>query len=293
MSFGYQVLGFGSGASGRAPYTLSYLVIGGGGGGGGQGGAGAGGGGYRNSYAADTYSGRNSSIETAPTVATGIVLTIDIGAGGGINDPSNGSQGESTVITGTGFSTITSLGGGYGNHSGPGQSGGCGGGAGFLSTSGGAGTAAQGFDGGHGLGHASPYAGGGGGGTSQDGAVTPSPSVGGAGGNGLASTITGTSVTRGGGGGGSARTGGSAGAGGTGGGGPGGTGSTGTAGTGNSGGGGGAGGHFTAAGIGGSGVVILRMPLASYSGVVTGSPGEATDGADKVLTFTGDGTYTT
>ena len=34
MSFGYQVLGFGSGVSGGAPYDIEYLILGGGGGGG-------------------------------------------------------------------------------------------------------------------------------------------------------------------------------------------------------------------------------------------------------------------
>jgi hypothetical protein len=32
------------------------------------------------------------------------------------------------------------------------------------------------------------------------------------------------------------------------------------------------------------------MPLASFSGGTTGSPTEATDGTDKVLTFTASGT---
>ncbi len=43
---------------------------------------------------------------------------------------------------------------------------------------------------------------------------------------------------------------------------------------------------------GGSGVVILRMPTASYSGTTTGSPSVSTSGSDTILTFTGSGSYT-
>jgi hypothetical protein len=45
---------------------------------------------------------------------------------------------------------------------------------------------------------------------------------------------------------------------------------------------------------GGSGVVILRMPDASYSGTTTGSPTVTTgvDGTDTVLVFTASGSYT-
>jgi hypothetical protein len=45
-------------------------------------------------------------------------------------------------------------------------------------------------------------------------------------------------------------------------------------------------------GAGGSGVVILRVPTANYSGTTTGSPTVTTDGSDKVLVFNGDGSYT-
>ena len=46
-------------------------------------------------------------------------------------------------------------------------------------------------------------------------------------------------------------------------------------------------------GAGGSGVVILSMPSASFSNTTTGSPTEATSGSNKILTFTGSGTYVT
>ena len=49
----------------------------------------------------------------------------------------------------------------------------------------------------------------------------------------------------------------------------------------------------TAAHEGGSGVVILSMPDANYSGTTSGSPTVATGVSGKtVLTFNGDGSYT-
>ena len=47
MSFGYRVLGFGSGGAGAATYNVQYLIVAGGGGGGNDAGGGAGAGGYR------------------------------------------------------------------------------------------------------------------------------------------------------------------------------------------------------------------------------------------------------
>ena len=66
-------------------------------------------------------------------------------------------------------------------------------------------------------------------------------------------------------------------------------------GTTNTGGGGGAGGNESTSastGAGGSGIVILRMLSANYSGTISGSPTESTDGDYKVLKYTGDGSYT-
>jgi hypothetical protein len=125
--------------------------------------------------------------------------------------------------------------------------------------------------------------------------------IGGVGGVGLASSITGSSVFRGGGGGGgsNAVNFGHA-AGGNGGGGDGG----GSNGTGNwdlSGengdtntGGGGGGFHLGPGSTGGSGVVILRMSASSYSGTTTGSPtvDSSTVAGTTILTFNGDGSYT-
>ena len=62
------------------------------------------------------------------------------------------------------------------------------------------------------------------------------------------------------------------------------------------GGGGGTGGRNSApnqaGGAGGSGVVILKIPTASFTNTTTGSPQSATDGDFTILTYTGDGTYT-
>ena len=38
--------------------------------------------------------------------------------------------------------------------------------------------------------------------------------------------------------------------------------------------------------------MILRMLTTNYTGTTTGSPVVTTDGSYKVLTFTGDGSYT-
>ena len=72
-------------------------------------------------------------------------------------------------------------------------------------------------------------------------------------------------------------------------------GAAGTNGTANTGGGGGGQGDGTDfdSGQGGVGIIILRMLTAHYSTTVTGSPTVAVDGSHTVVTFTGDGSYTT
>jgi hypothetical protein len=65
---------------------------------------------------------------------------------------------------------------------------------------------------------------------------------------------------------------------------------SGSANTGN--GGSGAGASGGTSGAGGSGVVILRLPTAQYSGTTTGSPTVTTDGSDTVIKFTSSGSYT-
>ena len=259
-------------------YGIDYLVLGGGGSGGdctspSRFGGGGGAGGLRTSYG--TVSGRASTAENPLMVTSGHTLTITVGAGasGGVTtDNTAGTQGSSSSITGTaGITTITALGGGGGggNEVG-GTSGGCGGGGSESNGVGKSGTIGQGFDGG--TGSESGDRGGGGGGTGANGTGTN-------GGAGTSVNITGSAVTYGGGG----ATSGSGGSGG------GGAGST--NGTANLGGGGGAAGSQT--GAGGSGVVILRIPTANYSGTTTGSPTVTTNGDFKVIKFTSSGTYTT
>ena len=48
----------------------------------------------------------------------------------------------------------------------------------------------------------------------------------------------------------------------------------------------------TTSGAGGSGVVILRVPTANYSGTTSGSPTVTTVGTEKVIVFNADGSYT-
>ena len=40
-----------------------------------------------------------------------------------------------------------------------------------------------------------------------------------------------------------------------------------------------------------SGVVILKIPTADYSGVTTGSPTVTTSGTDTIVKFTGSGSF--
>ena len=291
-------------------YTVDFLVIAGGGGGGRESflsgtGGGGGAGGYRNSYSTESSGGGGSS-ETSLSLTPGETYTITVGAGGAIYGThptgAQGGDGNNSIISGSGITTITSIGGGGGgggaSSSADGRNGGSGGGAGGNYTVG-AGTANQGFSGGNGQTGGSGNAGGGGGGAGAIGG-TGASSNGGAGGSGLSSSITGSSVARGGGGGGSNEGAGTPGAGGTGGGGTGANssaGTPGTSGTVNTGGGGGGLYNSLAAGVGttgGSGVVILRMTDANYSGTTTGSPTVTTGvgGTDTVLVFNASGSYT-
>jgi hypothetical protein len=296
---------FGTQSLDPVSYSADFLVIAGGGSGGFVGSSGnrtggAGAGGYRNSYSTETSGGGGSS-ESSLTFIAGTVYTITVGAGGAsATSIGRGNTGIDSSISGTGITTITSAGGGAGGGGGSGQqaggNGGSGGGAGDSTPglSGGSGTANQGYAGGSSSENAPGYNGGGGGGAGAVGS-NGSSTVAGAGGNGLASSITGSSVTRAGGGGAAfGYTNNNPGAsGGTGGGGAGansgGSASNGTANTGSGGGGGADAGN---SGAGGSGVVILRMPTANYSGTTTGSPTVTTSGADTILVYNASGTYT-
>ena len=259
-----------------ASLSCQYLVIAGGGGSGRQHGGGGGAGGYRNSVSGET-SGANASAESALTLTTGSkTVTIGSGGAGSTGEYVRGSSGTNSV-----FDTITSTGGGGGgsyqpnlSSAGDGLSGGSGGGGGSIESSntgtgyansGGAGTSGQGMAGGD-----SAYAGAGGGGASQVGEDGSGASPGGDagnGGNGLSSSINGSSTGRAGGGaggsyGGSNQSSGSRGIA-TSGGGNGGWGAeNGTNGTANTGGGAGGGGVLAnGASNGGSGIVIVRYQI--------------------------------
>ena len=296
-------------------YAVEYLVIAGGGaGGGGHRSGGGGAGGYRNSYASET-SGRNSSTETPWQVLPGTAITVTVGAGGAVSSAANGGTGGTSSISASGQTTITSNGGGGGGeYQADADAGtyGSGGGAGQNSNAnqtGSDGTSGQGFDGGDTAGGASQQQGGAGGGASENGAGggTTSPSSGGAG---LSSSITGSAIVRAGGGGGGSYGNGGKSNGGSGGGGNGGDNESSntsgqadghgyyypTSGTDNTGGGGGgtAGpSNSTTYGRGGSGVVILRVPTANYSGTTSGSPTVSQSGSDTVIVFNSSGSYTT
>jgi len=313
MSFGYQVLGFGSGGNGFTG-DAEYLVVGGGGSGGScplnwtTTGGGGGAGGYRTNYGGVAASLTEGEVVYTATVGTGSPGR----AGGQVNQP----NGLNSTLIGTGVS-ISATGGGVGggedaaggrtSDSPPGGSGGGDGcvplvgvGVGNAGGNGGSPSIPEGFDGGLGdTGYQS--AAGGGGGASEVGfaATGSSPNgIGGLGGDGLANEITGdTPIPKYAGGGGGCPNDGasSAVAGGAGGGGDGasrGGGSV-TGGTANFGGGGGGTENAQTSGAGGLGVVILRVPTSEYSGVTSGSPTVSTVGADTVIKFTGTGSYTT
>lgn len=279
---------------------LDFLVIAGGGGAGqsvapvpfsssGKGGAGGGAGGLRTSYGSTSGGGSNAESGLSLTAGT---YTITVGSGGsGGSGGGSASSGTNSVILTPDSTSIISTGGGYGGgyDNGLGGVGGSGGGAASKNSgtfpNRGIGTAGQGFDGGYGwywYDSSVPVtidAGGGGGGAASRG--LPSSNVqstrqNSSGGDGLAVSVTGSSVTYAAGGRGTQGS-------------PNNNGSgwTGNANTGD----GGQGNYNSSGGAGASGVVVLRMPTASYSGTTTGSPTVTTDGSDTILTYTGSGTY--
>lgn len=221
--------------------SVQFLIVAGGGGSGrGSGTSGLGGGGAGGYITSSIYLG----IGVYPVV-------IGAGGAGRTGSAGAGSQGNPSVFP----SYINATGGGLGAaQSSAGGAGGSGGGA-SGTAAGGAATFNQGFAGGTGT----SSGGSGGGGASAVG-TNATGSTGTAGGAGLASSITGSSVTRAGGGGGGSNSAAAGGAGGAGGGGAGqGGANVGVAGTANTGGGAGGPGFNNADGAnGGSGVVIMR-----------------------------------
>ena len=265
-------------ATNTACNQVSYLVLAGGGGGAGTAGAdtggGGGAGGFRETKSPITpYTASPLCGYATPGNRVSVSLQaypITVGAGGSGGPEQNSAAGEGSKGANSIFATITSAGGGLGigqgqptcvpSDSNGGSGGGRGGGAGY-GKSGGSGntpptTPSQGFPGGTNV--PAPQgppdaASGGGGGASAAGGNGASPGAGpgsGPGGAGVATSITGSPVTRAGGGGG-----GIGGSGGSGGGGDGGA--HGTPGTANTGGGGG-GASPGSGGGGGSGIVIIR-----------------------------------
>ena len=261
-------------------YSAEYLVIAGGGAGGSDHGGGGGAGGLLTNFGG-----------TAITLSGGQTYTATVGSGGaGSTSASAGASGNNSVLSGSGISTVTSTGGGGGGrYNGvAGLAGGSGGGGGAGNGAAGSGTSPQGNDGGTGGAYSAPhYSGAGGGGA---GAVGTNGGAQPDGGAGSSNSITGSAVNYAGGGGGVSD--GTPGSGGTGGGGAAGKPGAGTSGTANTGGGGGGTQTPNTTGSGGSGVVILRVATADYSGTTTGSPTVTTDGSDTIIKFTGDGTYT-
>jgi len=254
-------------------FTADFLVIAGGGGGaltgsGGlsYGGGGGGAGGYRTSAGT---SGGGGSAEPQLTLGKGVSYTVTVGAGG-----ASDISGSNSV-----FSSITSIGGG-GINGINGLTGGSGGGGTPNSGTGGSGTANQGFAGGNGpasLGTGG--SGGGAGGLGNNGVVGIAGTT--TGGLGVASSITGSSVTRAvGGAGGQSNADANGAAGGA---------NTGT-------GGGGSGvnsGGSQTGGAGGSGIVIVKYPdtvtITNPGGGLTSST--SSGGGFKVTSFTaGTGT---
>ena len=242
--------------------TIEYLVVAGGGSG---------------SHSNNGAGGAGGLIATTGVSYTASsTWTITVGAGGAAS-ATLGNNGANSIISGSGLSTQTAIGGGRGGSGGIGLEGGSGGGnAQNISSTPAAGTVGQGNSGGNagtGAPHYGAGGGGGAGGVGVNGTSASSPRSGGDGGVGLQNDITGTNTYYAGGGGGSSDgnvT--EAGNGGLGGGGHGDgvSGSSSQAdkdGDANTGGGGGAG-HWHGSGTtgaGGSGVVIIRRLTAATS----------------------------
>ena len=175
------------------PFSLDYLIVAGGGGGGNYYYAGGGGaGGMLTSYGTGNISGGLQPVAATPTLDTGINYTVTVGAGGG-----GASTGNNSV-----FNTVTSTGGGYGAGgssvgavAGTGGSGGGGDDYG-AAIPGGARTSSpiQGFAGGSNPATDNRTGSGGGGAGSTGIGSNASVSLAGLGGDGLASSITGSSV---------------------------------------------------------------------------------------------------
>jgi len=192
-----------AGAGGASANVIDFLVVAGGGSAGSRGhGGGGGGGGMRSSV---TATGGSGNLETGIPFVLATNFTVTVGGGA----PQSPSGGNFSGYTGTNsvFSTITSNGGGFGGAfavqgGSSGSGGGSGGGDGINVLPGGVPTSGQGFAGGA-CGPLLNGRGSGGGGASIAGVLTngiTSASNLGPGGDGRATSITGSLVTYAGGG---------------------------------------------------------------------------------------------
>jgi len=258
-----------------ASITINYLLVGGGGGAGSSNNGACGGG------------GAGGFLTSSIVTDSDNILNIIVGNAGSVgNNGGVGANGGNSSISYK-LNTIVAYGGGggAGDHS-PfenGVNGGSGGGGGTDGATyglGGSPILNQGYAGAVGrFIDSDTKMGGGGGGAGSAGSIgtVGSDIVGGNGGNGLASSITGTSIYYAAGGGGC------------------GDDAAGSNGTGwgnyGSGGNGGTTGGFSTSGF--SGVCILSIPNQYFSGIYTNAT-QSSDGAgNTILTFTGNGTYTT
>ena len=275
--------------------AVDYLVVAGGGGGGSYRAGGGGAGGLRSTV---TATGGGGSLETALNILPATNYTVTVGAGGAGGTGGRGTSGNNSV-----FGSITSTGGGGGGSADTptaGATGGSGGGSaadpGNQPNTGGSRTASpvQGNNGGAANTFSTPYYGAGGGGGAGTSGTNGTTSTGGTGGNGVAVSITGTSVTYAGGGAGGGIFSAPSVNGGSGGGGNSPSNSNGGAGTANLGAGGG-GANSTndttknSGGAGGKGVVILRW-LTSAGSITVGAgltaDATGTDGSYSYKRFT-------
>ena len=261
----FETVTVGGGAGGGAGTNLSGLRNGGGGGAGG----------YLSTVAGEKTGG-NNDVPNVLRIFAGTSFTVTVGAGG-----AGGSAPNQSGVRGSNSQcywqvALGGQGGGSYNDLTPLFYGASGGGGAGTSGVGGTSTPFQGFNG-------SNAPAGAGGGAGEAGG-TDGTSLGG---DGLASSITGSSVIRAGGGSGG-DDGGTALPGGDGGGGAGASGSVNpTAGTVNTGGGGGGGNHTRSGAAGGSGIVIMKYPSSitlTIGGGLTSST--STSGNFKITTFT-------
>jgi len=135
--------------------------------------------------------GGGGVLQGIAQVTAGTTYTITVGSGGSGSptDSYDGTQGTNSVISGSGLTTITAIGGGVGGaySLSPNNSAGGSGGGGTASQypNVGAGTTGQGYSGGKPQpGNVNPYAAGGGGGFGMVGYQAPNTSIGGNGGDG-------------------------------------------------------------------------------------------------------------